>query len=77
MADFDHRGRFSMIGALGYWASCAVATYEVAASRKSTSKADLNRLKSIAEGMIADVELFGPNEEGLKILKKRFAEIKR
>lgn len=49
----------SLPESFGYWTNCAVASYEVAKSKKSFPKNELKRLESIAQGMIWDGDKYG------------------
>lgn len=51
---------------LAYWTEVAIATYEVAASKKKTSQYELKRLHGIAENMVIDCKTFGVTEDDCK-----------
>jgi hypothetical protein len=64
----SHVGGLTQLQCFAYWTSCAIATYEVAASKKKTSQSELSRLLNIAKEMVEDLYHFTPadDEKGQK-----------
>jgi len=66
----SHPGHFTLLQSFAYWTSCAIATYEVAASKKKTSASEKTRLLNIAVAMLDDLRMnTPPGEENLKAKK--------
>jgi hypothetical protein len=58
-----HPGHYNLRQCFAYYTQCAIASYSGACSRKSTSKSERDRLKSIAEGMVEDLRANTPSGE--------------
>ena len=56
----------SLSDAFDYYTDCAIATYEMAASRKSTSARDIIRLRSVAGGMLKAFKRYGGSASALE-----------
>jgi len=63
----------SAADALIYYADCAIASYEMAQSKMSTSHRDRKRLRSIANGMVEQVRSYSDAPLELKELERRLA----
>ena len=49
-----------MYQAFAYWTSCAIASYEIAASKSKTSASEKQRLHNIATEMLGDLRIYLP-----------------
>jgi hypothetical protein len=61
-----HEDIRSLNDAFDYYTDCAIASYEMMMWRKTASKSDRKRLRSIASGMLETFKRYGGNASALE-----------
>jgi hypothetical protein len=70
----SHPGHFTLLQCFAYWTSCAIATFEVADSKKKTSASERTRLHSIAKQMLEDLRIHTPPDDENPKAKKDYED---